>query len=99
MLVYQGVRNVLHRHFDKAVDQFQRCLDTFNAEEVLPFSKLVCYISLLTIVCKDRKFLKEKVVSNPEVLVVLRDSPLLEKFLMVFYKQQYQNFYQVLKEL
>jgi len=63
---------------NRACNLFIDSVSTFNSSEIIEYNEIVKYTVLLSIIVLDRQNLKKKVQTNPEVVGVLREIPLLK---------------------
>jgi len=66
------------RDMNRACNLFIDSVSTFNSSEIIEYNEIVKYTVLLSIIVLDRQNLKKKVQTNPEVVGVLREIPLLK---------------------
>eukprot|EP00967_Tisochrysis_lutea_P123153 scaffold204586_cov19-Tisochrysis_lutea.AAC.3 len=93
--VYQAVFAMYSRDFKLASSLFHEALATFSATELFPYSRVVFYAVITSIIAMDRVALKAKVVDAPEVLTTINQNPALQQFLDALYGCQYKQFFQV----
>lgn len=94
--IYEGIIMLLHRDFKSAASLFISVINTFNAEEIMPFATLVTYSSLLGIISLKRSEFKEKVINSSEVLGVYLENQLLSEFIDSIYTGKYYRVFPLL---
>uniref|UniRef100_A0A7S3VTM2 26S proteasome regulatory subunit RPN7 n=1 Tax=Dunaliella tertiolecta TaxID=3047 RepID=A0A7S3VTM2_DUNTE len=97
--VYQAVFAMYSRDFKLASSLFHEALATFSATELFPYSRVVFYAVITSIIAMDRVALKAKVVDAPEVLTTINQNPALQQFLDALYGCQYKQFFQAFVEV
>lgn len=65
--VYLGLYHLIKAEFREAADHFSSSLSSFDATELIPFSKLIFYYVFSALLSFNRSELKEKVIENSEV--------------------------------
>merc|ERR1712087_801424 len=76
--VYEGMFLMMSRHWKEAAELFLKVMPTFTATELVEFKDFVFYAVILTMVSLDRPILREKLVSSPEVLSAIKETPHLQ---------------------
>lgn len=90
--VYEGVYMMISRNWKDAANLFLNVMPTFTALELVEFKEFVFYAVILSMVSLDRADLREKLVSSPEVLSTIKDTPHLQEFLNAYFYCDYKNF-------
>lgn len=97
--LYKALSNINLRNFKLAADQMISTINTFNSPEILSFSNLIFYSTLLGILTLPRKVILEKLIQSSEVATELRRNKQMEGLLKSFYKCRYQEFFPRLLEV
>jgi len=97
--VYEGVYLMATRDFKQAADLFLSSVATFTTTELFPYSTLVLYTVITTLISLDRVNLKKKVVDAPEILTVIGEMPCLEQLLNSLYHCKYGEFFGALPDV
>lgn len=97
--LYRALSNIHRRNFKLAANQMMDTINTFNSPEIIPFSKLIFYSTLLGILSLSRKTILEKLINSSEVSTELKRNPKIEGLLTSFYKCKYQHFFPRLLEV
>lgn len=92
--VYEGIYLMTSRSWKEAATLFLNVMPTFTATEVVEFKDFVFYTVILTMVSLDRPMLREKLVSSPEVLSAIKETPHLQDFLESYFYCRYKSFMQ-----
>mmetsp|Transcript_28007 Transcript_28007/g.63404 ORF Transcript_28007/g.63404 Transcript_28007/m.63404 type:complete len:387 (-) Transcript_28007:95-1255(-) len=92
--VYEGTYLMMSRNWKEAANLFLNVMPTFTATELLEFKDFVFYTVILTMVSLDRPVLREKLVSSPEVLSAIKETPHLQDFLESYFYCRYKPFMQ-----
>mmetsp|Transcript_9175 Transcript_9175/g.25662 ORF Transcript_9175/g.25662 Transcript_9175/m.25662 type:complete len:387 (-) Transcript_9175:171-1331(-) len=92
--VYEGLFLMMSRSWKDAATLFLNVMPTFTATEVVDFKDFVFYTVILTMVSLDRPTLREKLVSSPEVLSAIKETPHLQDFLESYFYCRYKPFMQ-----
>mmetsp|Transcript_55554 Transcript_55554/g.129311 ORF Transcript_55554/g.129311 Transcript_55554/m.129311 type:complete len:387 (-) Transcript_55554:54-1214(-) len=90
--VYEGIYLMISRSWKDAATLFLNVMPTFTATEVVDFKDFVFYTVILTMVSLDRPTLREKLVSSPEVLSAIKETPHLQDFLESYFYCRYTPF-------
>jgi len=93
--VYEGIFLMISRDWKGAATLFLNVMPTFTATELVEFKDFVFYTVILTMVALDRPTLREKLISSPEVLSVIKDTPQLQDFLESYFYCRYKNMMQL----
>jgi len=89
--VYEGIYLMSVRSWKDAATLFLNVMPTFTAVELVEFKDFVFYTVILTMVSLDRPTLREKLVSSPEVLSSIKETPHLQDFLNSFFYCKYKS--------
>jgi len=92
--VYEGIFLMITRNWKEAASLFLNVMPTFTATELVDFKDFVVYTVILTMVSLDRPTLREKLVTSPEVLSVIKQTPHLQEFMESYFYCRYQPFMQ-----
>jgi len=90
--VYEGIYFMMTREWKQAATLFINVMPTFTATEVVEFKDFVFYSVILSMAALDRTTIREQLISSPEVLSVIKDTPHLQEFLDSYFNSQYQDF-------
>merc|ERR1719382_2243663 len=90
--VYEGIYLMITRKWKDAATLFLNVMPTFTATELVEFKDFVFYTVILTMVSLDRPVLREKLVSSPEVLSVINETPHLQEFMESYFQCRYKSF-------
>merc|ERR1740121_1878699 len=92
--VYEGIFLMMSRHWKQGAELFLKVMPTFTATELVEFKDFVFYSVILTMVSCDRPVLREKLVSSPEVLSAIKETPHLQEFMESYFHCRYKPFMQ-----
>merc|ERR1712178_414681 len=92
--VYEGIYLMTDRKWKEAATLFLNVMPTFTATELVEFKDFVFYTVILTMVALDRPTIREKLVSSPEVLSAIKETPHLQDFLDSYYYCRYHEMMQ-----
>lgn len=90
--VYEGIYFMTIREWKQSALLFLNVMPTFTATEVVSFKDMVFYAVIMSMASLDRKTIREDLISNPEVLSVINDTPNLKPFLDAYFHSRYQEF-------
>jgi len=90
--VYEGIYLMTQRDWKGAALLFLNVMPTFTATEVVDFKDFVFYAVIVSMASLDRKTIREELISSPEVLSVIKDTPHLQEFLNSYFHSNYQDF-------
>eukprot|EP00939_MAST-03C_sp_MAST-3C-sp1_P003336 g3336.t1 len=94
--VYEGVYLLSRRKIGRASDMFLSGAATFTSFELISYESLVAYAVLTSMIHLDRASLKEKVVTNSDILATIGKVPNLSELLHSFYECRYHDFFKSL---
>merc|ERR1712187_773929 len=94
--VYEGIYLMISRSWKEAAKLFLNVMPTFTATELVEFKDFVFYAVIVAMVSMDRPTIREKLVSSPEVLSVINETPHAKDFLDSYYYCRYKDFFQTL---
>lgn len=89
--VYEGLYHMIFRNWKEASTLFLNVMPTFTATELVDFKDFVFYTVLTTMLSGDRPTLREKLVSSPEVLSVIKETPHLQEFMESYFHCRYKS--------
>jgi len=89
--VYEGIYLMNSRSWKDAATLFLKVMPTFTAVELVEFKDFVFYTVILTMVSLDRPTIREKLVSSPEVLSSIQETPHLQEFLEAYFYCRYKS--------
>jgi 26S proteasome regulatory subunit N7 len=92
--VYEGIYHMIFRNWKEASTLFLNVMPTFTATELVEFKDFVFYTVLVTMLSGDRPTLREKLVSSPEVLSAIKETPHLQDFMESYFHCRYKPFMQ-----
>merc|ERR1712190_208129 len=90
--VYEGVHLMSQRAWKEAAGLFLNVMPTFTATELVEFKDFVMYTVILTMVACDRATIRKSLVSAPEVLSAIKETPHLQEFLDAYFQCHYHTF-------
>merc|ERR1712070_336820 len=90
--VYEGMYLMTVREWKPAALLFLNVMPTFTATEVVEFKDMVFYAVITSMVALDRSTIREKLIHQPEVLSVIKETPHLQEFLEAYFQSRYQDF-------
>lgn len=93
--VYQALFYLLTRNFSAASELFLDSITTFTAIELISFDRLIFYTVISSIISIDRKTIRSKLLSSPDILKVALqpDNKFLLEFIESFYNGSYREFF------
>lgn len=96
--VYQALFYLITRNFVAASELFLDSLTTFTAVELISFDRLILYTIVSSIVSIDRKTIKSKLLSSPDILKIALqpENEFLLEFIESFYNGEYRQFFEKL---
>merc|ERR1712228_746402 len=92
--VYEGIYLMMTRDWKQGANLFLDVMPTFTASELVEFKDFVFYTVVLSMAALDRPTMREKLVSSPEVLSAIKETPHLQEFLESYFYCRYQDFMQ-----
>eukprot|EP00928_Gymnodinium_smaydae_P079379 TRINITY_DN63322_c0_g1_i1.p1 TRINITY_DN63322_c0_g1~~TRINITY_DN63322_c0_g1_i1.p1 ORF type:complete len:390 (+),score=155.20 TRINITY_DN63322_c0_g1_i1:99-1268(+) len=90
--VYEGMYLLTTRSWKEAAKLFLDVMPTFTATELVEFKDFVFYTVIVTLVATERSVIRSKLVSSPEVLSVIKETPHLQEFMESYFKCEYKTF-------
>lgn len=93
MNLYKALQNIKKRNFEEAARLLLSTVSTFNSADVMSYSKLVFYATILSVLSLSRAEIKEKVVEKSEVTTELMQDETTRNFLEAFYRCKYAEFF------
>lgn len=90
--VYEGMFLMTNRQWKEAATLFLNVMPTFTATELVELKDFVFYTVLLTLVSLDRPTIREKLISSPEVLSAIQETPHLQEFMESYFYCRYKAF-------
>lgn len=97
--VYEATLALYTRDFKLAADLFLDSTATFTTDELFPYSRVVFYAVLSSLVALDRPALKKRVVDAPEVLTAIGQIPHLGPLINSLYNCKYNEFFKAYVEV
>ena len=94
--VYEAMYLLAVRDIPKASDLLQSCIATFTCVEICSYNNFMFYALVTAIMTLPRNDLKKKIVTNPQVISVIRDVPNMQQLLRAIYDCDYRTFLQTL---
>jgi 26S proteasome regulatory subunit N7 len=90
--VYEGMYLMTTREWKQSATLFLNVMPTFTATEMVEFKDFVFYAVVMSMTSLDRKTIREQLISSPEVLSVIKETPCLQEFMESYFNSQYQVF-------
>jgi len=90
--VYEGIHFMMTREWKQAATLFLNVMPTFTATEVVEFKDFVFYAVIMSMAALDRSTIRAQLISSPEVLSVIKETPHLQEFVNAYFHSQYQDF-------
>lgn len=90
--VYEGIYLMMVRDWKHSAELFLNVMPTFTATECVDFKDFVVYAVIMSLVSLDRATLREKLISSPEVLSVIKETPHLKEFMDAYFHSRYAEF-------
>lgn len=84
--IYEALSLVVLRDFRQASVLFLDCIATFTCVELCSYQQFMFYAVMTSIISLSRTDLKKKLISNPQVIAIIRDMPELQLFLNSLYR-------------
>jgi 26S proteasome regulatory subunit N7 len=94
--VYEALYLMSVRDVRAASILFLECIATFTCVELCSYKQFVYYALLTSIMSLSRNDLKKKIVDNPHVISVIRDTPSMQNLLNSIYNCEYSQFFSAL---
>jgi len=94
--VYEAMYLMAIRDVRQASTLLHSCIATFTCVEICSYSQFMLYALLTAIMTLPRNELKKKVVSNPQVISVIRELPNMQTLLHSIYDCEYALFFESL---
>lgn len=92
--MYEAMHLMATREIPKASELLQSCIATFTCVEICTYNNFMFYALLTAIMTLPRIELKKKIVTNPQVISVIRDVPNMQQLLHSIYDCEYSSFLQ-----
>jgi len=90
--VYEGMYLMTIREWKQAATLFLNVMPTFTATELVEFKDFVFYTVILSMAALDRSTIRKDLISSPEVLSVIKETPHLQEFLESYFHSRYKDF-------
>lgn len=90
--VYEGMYLMTTREWKQAATLFLNVMPTFTATELVEFKDFVFYTVVLSMAALDRSTIRKDLISSPEVLSVIKETPHLQEFLESYFHSRYKDF-------
>jgi len=90
--VYEGIYFMMIREWKQAAQLFLNVMPTWTASEVVEFKDFVFYSVILSMAALDRNTIRTQLITSPEVLSVIKETPHLQEFLESYFHSRYQDF-------
>ena len=97
--VYESMYLLATRDVKKSTDLLHSCIATFTSVEICSYNEFMFYALLACVLHLPRVDLKKKVISNPQVIAVIKEVPHMLQFVNSFYNCEYSLFFRKLLEL
>ena len=91
--LYKSLRNIKRRNFERAAQLLLSTISTYNSPEIMSYSTLIFYATVLSILSLPRSEIKEKVVEKSEVTTELMRDEVTRNFLDSYYRCKYNEFF------
>ena len=91
--VYQGISMLITRDFKEASALFVDGISTFACTELCHYDKFIFYSVLVCVISLSRTDLYKKIITNPQILAVIRNQPELQLLINSLHKCDYKTFY------
>lgn len=92
--VYEALASLLSRDFRSAATLLVDCIATFTCVELCSYEVFMFYSVVTAVATFTRTELNKKLIVNPQVVAVLRDTPRLHAFLHSIYNCEYSSFFE-----
>lgn len=92
--VYEGIYLMISGSWKEAAKLFLNVMPTFTATELVEFKDFVFYAVIVGVVSMDRPTVRNQLVTSPEVLSVIKETPELQTFLESYFYCRYKSFMQ-----
>lgn len=91
--VYEGICRISRGNFEKSANLLLDCISTFESHELVPFKKIIEYMTIAGTLSWTRSEIKKNMIDNGEFRQssILQDSN-LDTFFTSFYNCQYNEF-------
>lgn len=89
--VYEGMYLMTIREWKQAATLFLNVMPTFTATELVEFKDFVFYTVILSMAALDRSTIRKDLISSPEVLSVIKETPHLQEFLESYFHSRYKD--------
>lgn len=99
LAIYEGIYAILRRDLVLAAQTLLGCVNTFNSPEIMSFRELVGYAVVLGLLGLHRKEVREKIITNAEIISVLNEHDLLKQFTQTIFESNYKVFFELLLKL
>lgn len=90
--VYEGIFKMQTRDFEGSAKLFLDSVATFTATELVTFNEFIFYAVLISMIGLKRNDIAKKVISSPEILSAIHETPHMKEFLMSYYHCDYRKF-------
>jgi 26S proteasome regulatory subunit N7 len=90
--VYEGIYLMMMREWKQAATLFLNVMPTFTATELVEFKDFVFYAVILSMASLDRTTIRTQLITSPEVLSVIKETPHVQEFMEAFFHSRYQEF-------
>eukprot|EP01023_Acetabularia_acetabulum_P002035 TRINITY_DN1078_c0_g3_i1.p1 TRINITY_DN1078_c0_g3~~TRINITY_DN1078_c0_g3_i1.p1 ORF type:complete len:315 (-),score=51.81 TRINITY_DN1078_c0_g3_i1:20-964(-) len=91
--VYEGIISLALRNFKQGSELLLDSVATFTTYEMMSYEQCVWYAVVASVISQSRVDLKKKVVDSPEILSLIHQMPLLQKYLNSYYNCNYKDFF------
>lgn len=97
--VYEALAALFSRDFRGASTLLVDCIATFTCVELCSYEQFIFYAVVTAVVSLSRPELHKKLIVNPQVIAVLRDTPILHRFLHSLYNCEYAALFEAIMYL
>lgn len=97
--MYEAMYLMAVRDVKKATDLLASCIATFTCVEICEYNDFMFYALLTAVLHTPRVELKKKIISNPQVITVIKDVRHMAAFVNSFYECEYAKFFQTMLDV
>mmetsp|Transcript_3176 Transcript_3176/g.6425 ORF Transcript_3176/g.6425 Transcript_3176/m.6425 type:complete len:395 (+) Transcript_3176:42-1226(+) len=97
--VYEAYYLMSTREIRKAAEILLECIATFSCVELCSYNEFMSLAVITNIISLSRAQLKSKLVKNPQVISLMRESPHLERLVTSIYNCEYADFFRSIVEM
>lgn len=97
--VYEAMYLLAVRDIKKATELLASCIATFTCVEICEYNDFMFYALLTAVLHIPRVELKKKIITNPQVITVIKEVKHMAAFVSSFYECEYAKFFQTLLDV